>query len=529
MSETNNETIGLKTIIVRLLREWKLFLAAFLFSFIPAILYLIYYPKTYEITARIQLQEDTEAKSAIPAGLGAAASMISTFGFGGSLGAINIDDELSTLSSNRVLSTTIEKLGMPFVYTLPSDPFFKLYTPPFTLRIDHATAQSLDEAFALTFDFNAQGVTIEIESLTIDPIELQYPTLPAQIALPFGTLYTDITRAEELTDGYTLNVTLSPPTWRADEIAEKLNIEEYSKTANVIDISYQDHERQRAKDLINGLIDNYNKQAKAHKADEARKQLTFCDSSLLSATQTLIEIDSKVEQYKRKNNITTPTIDLTLYSTQSAEIQKKLIELETQTHLVEMIEEYVSAPENQYNLIPQMDENEAITLYNESLLERTRIIENSDISNPMATSLTQKVTQLRQNVIITLQNQKKSINLSIAELKDKVITLDKRMHIFPAFERELSDLERQRLIYQGVYLTLLQKREEAALTASSSTKERAHILDAAYVKERPTGPRKLYALIGMMIITLLLPISYLFCKEQYLSISNEFQSKDQLA
>ena len=46
--ENNDEVIGLKGIIVRYLRHWKLFLIVFILSFIPAILYLVFYPRTYK-------------------------------------------------------------------------------------------------------------------------------------------------------------------------------------------------------------------------------------------------------------------------------------------------------------------------------------------------------------------------------------------------------------------------------------------------------------------------------------------------
>ena len=60
MEVKDNETIGLKSIIVGYLLHWKLFAGVFLFSLLPAVLYLILYPRTYEIMARIQIQEDKD-------------------------------------------------------------------------------------------------------------------------------------------------------------------------------------------------------------------------------------------------------------------------------------------------------------------------------------------------------------------------------------------------------------------------------------------------------------------------------------
>ena len=92
MEVKDNETIGLKSIIVRYLLQWKLFLGVFLFSIIPAVLYLIYYPRTYEMMARIQIQEDKDLGGG-SFGLGEAAGLMKSFGLGGgSSSVINIED-----------------------------------------------------------------------------------------------------------------------------------------------------------------------------------------------------------------------------------------------------------------------------------------------------------------------------------------------------------------------------------------------------------------------------------------------------
>ena len=96
MEVKDNETIGLKSIIVRYLLHWKLFLGVFLFSIIPAVLYLIYYPRTYEMMARIQIQEDKDLGGG-SFGLGEAAGLMKSFGLGSvSGGVVNNDDELMT-------------------------------------------------------------------------------------------------------------------------------------------------------------------------------------------------------------------------------------------------------------------------------------------------------------------------------------------------------------------------------------------------------------------------------------------------
>ena len=128
MEVKDNETIGLKSIIVRYLLHWKLFLGVFLFSIIPAVLDLIYYPRTYEMMARIQIQEDKDLGGG-SFGLGEAAGLMKSFGLGSvSGGVVNIDDELMTLTSNKMLRDMVLKLGANVDYCEPFSLGYRLYS-----------------------------------------------------------------------------------------------------------------------------------------------------------------------------------------------------------------------------------------------------------------------------------------------------------------------------------------------------------------------------------------------------------------
>lgn len=127
MEVKDNETIGLKSIIVRYLLQWKLFLGVFLFSIIPAVLYLIYYPRTYEMMARIQIQEDKDLGGG-SFGLGEAAGLMKSFGLGGgSSSVINIEDELMMLTSNKLLRDMVLDLGVNVEYSEPYSFGYRLY------------------------------------------------------------------------------------------------------------------------------------------------------------------------------------------------------------------------------------------------------------------------------------------------------------------------------------------------------------------------------------------------------------------
>ena len=119
MEEQDNEVIGLKSIIVGYLLRWRLFVGVFIFSLIPALLYLFLYPRTYEISARILIQDEKDLGGG-SFGLGEAAGLMKSFGLGGvGGGGINIEDELMVLSSNKLLREMAFELGVNVDYTKP--------------------------------------------------------------------------------------------------------------------------------------------------------------------------------------------------------------------------------------------------------------------------------------------------------------------------------------------------------------------------------------------------------------------------
>ena len=105
----------------------------------------------------------------------------------------------------------------------------------------------------------------------------------------------------------------------------------------------------------------------------------------------------------------------------------------------------------------------------------------------------------------------------------KKAILDK-MESVPSVEKEYVDFKRQQEIYQAVYLILLQKREEIALSINNQ-RDRARIIDAAFVKQRPVAPRKLFAVLGILAFTLILPVGVLFIKEQFIALKSEFNKR----
>jgi uncharacterized protein involved in exopolysaccharide biosynthesis len=150
-------------------------------------------------------------------------------------------------------------------------------------------------------------------------------------------------------------------------------------------------------------------------------------------------------------------------------------------------------------------------------MDRERALKTATEDNPIVVNLTTQADQLRESVFQMIDNSHKAMVLAKKDLDNNEKQLLKKMDAVPEQVRIFVDYTRQQEIFQGVYLILLQKREEIALSIGQNV-DKAKMIDAAFVMKKPVQPRKLYAAIGLVVLTLFISIGWLFCKEQTVAI-----------
>ncbi|MDR1201540.1 MAG: tyrosine protein kinase [Tannerellaceae bacterium] len=531
MDVKDNETISLKSILVNYLLHWKLILVVGFIAVILAVFYLIFYPKTYETMARVQIQDENNPLSSGGLALGDAAGIMKSFGLGGiSAGSIVIDDEIAMFTSNRLLSEMIYKLGLYAEYTKPYS-FYRLYDEkPLTVTVDSAVCYQLEYEIEFKVVSSANKIDIKamVESDNDREESFQFASLPAVVKMKEGEFVFSHTLLGQSNPDYTLYVVIRPLTSVSDDLASEFTIEEISKTSNVIEFNTTDYERRRSKDMFNTLIALYNERSQEYKNELAVHSIAFLNERIDSVTNELFVIEKKIEDYKAKNRITMVESDVQYYVEYMRDLQTKMIEAEAQSHTIKLMDSFVKDKGNRYKIIPsllstgQESETNPFSLYNQALLERERLIRNTGEDNPLLPSLNAQIDKLREGVFQMIDNAHQSIQLVINELKEKEQSLFNRMGEVPQQERIYVDYKRSQEILQGMYLILLQKREEIVLSIAQ-TKEKAKIIDPAFNMPRPIAPRKLYAAIGIVFFTLLITVGWIYGKKQLTELIEEFQ------
>lgn len=527
--QKDSDVISLRKVFVNYLHHWKVFAIVGGLSIVLAVLYLELYPKTYEIMSRMRIEADSQLGNG-SVGLGEAAGLMKSFGLSGGSGTtISIEDELATLSSNQLLREMVLELGINVTYKKPFS-FYSLYEEcPIVVAPDSTTQKTLNTDVVLTVNLNADGsVKVKVKSGK----DYSFSSLPATLNIDQGVFSISYKKPNDQLKSEKVEVCVSPADWIAEDIFDSFVIEEYSKTANTIELTCNDHDVKRGEDMLNTLMTIYNRKSQSKKKREGTKSMLFLDGRINGVMQELNNIEREIEAYKIKNQMTDIQYDVQFYAETMKDLRLKIIELETQDQIIRLLDNYIKDPKNKYSLVPPLmsaqdgEKGGAITAYNEALIEREKLQKSSKTNNPLVEIADSQLDKLRESAYVSIDNAQKSIQYVLSDLKSKEKILLDKMGNVPTYEREYLDYKRQQEVLQGVYLILLQKKEEIALSLGEE-KDKGYIIDYAFVKKNPIAPRKLFAVLFVILLTVVVPVVYIFCKEQLVALIAEYRNSKQ--
>jgi uncharacterized protein involved in exopolysaccharide biosynthesis len=527
MESKDKETIGLKSILVKYILHWKLFLAAFIFSLVPAILYLMFIPRTYEFMAAIQLQTEKESSMSSFAA-GEAAGLMKSFGIGVGGGSLSVDDEVAILTSNRMLRMMILDLGLNVLYSKPYSFYYMYRDAPLKLTTDMAAMADVNDEYRFTVSVKPDKIKVKVTSYPGGfNGTYSFTSLPATIRAGSNEFTLDYGREAPPGKSFNLNIRCVPASWMAEDLKQNILIEEISNSSNVLEISCSEHSIERGKDMLNTLVKKFNEDTEAYKCAEDNKIMEFVNGRIALVSSDLAKVEMDIETFKKKNEMTLLESDVIFYSETIKELQTLIIETEAQSRLIDMLDEYIKDPANKYSVIPPLftaadGEKGSVSLYNEAIAKRDKFLISSNEKNPMFKMADSQVEKLRTGVFVMIENAQKSTAKTLEELRTKEKQALSKMKSIPEKEREYLTYYRDQEILQGLYLMLLQKREETILSLGTKN-ERARVIEPAYVMKKPLGPRKLYAAIGILALTLVIPVGYLFAKDLFVSLKEEYK------
>lgn len=280
----------------------------------------------------------------------------------------------------------------------------------------------------------------------------------------------------------------------------------------------------KSEDILNTITRQYNIEGVKDRNLEAQNTQDFINGRLQIISEDLAGIEGEKEVFKRNNQITDLDVQTNIAVSNSNDNIKQLVNYSTQLDLINSI----FAVSSQERLLPSNMglsnvTEEYITKYNNMLLTRDKTLKQATAQNPSVVQLNREINELRNLIRDNLMESKASLQVQIANLKSQLNSDQTKIYNFPKQERIFRGIERQQNLKEQLYLYLLQKREENAITLAV-TAPKAKILNPAYTIG-VISPKQQQIILGALLAGFLLPIFALYGK--YAS-DNKVHTKDQL-
>ena len=524
--ESKEENIDVKELLFKYLIHWPWFVGAVVACLIAAWVYLYMSTPVYNISATVLIKDDKKGGSA------GMLSGLESLGLDGMISSSqNIDNEIEVLRSKTIVKEVVEDLGLYISYTdedeFPSRNIYK--TSPVQVSLTPQEADLLEEPMIVKMALQPQGsmdVTVKIDD---DEYQKHFEKLPAVFPTDKGTLAFFLTpdsvlsskkTLEETTDlektTRNITATINKPLTVAKWCCKNMTIEPTSKTTSVAVISLKNSNVQRGKDFINKLLEMYNINTNNDKNEVAQKTAEFINERISIISKELGSTEKDLESFKRGAGITDLTSDAQIALTGSAEYEKKRVENQTQINLLQDLQKYMR--NEGYEVLPSniglQDVNlaAAINRYNDVLVERKRLLRTSTENNPTIINLDTSISAMKENVQVSLDRVLRGLFITKADLDREANRYSRRISEAPGQEREFVSIARQQEIKAGLYLMLLQKREENAITLAA-TANNAKIIDDAIADDAPVSPKRKMIYLIALVLGVGIPVGVIYLLE----------------
>ena len=513
--EEKEEKTDFKAVLFKYTIHWPWFVACILLCMAGAWLYLRYTPPVYNISASVIIK-DNDKNSKASSGM----ADLEDLGFYSSIN--NFDNEVEILQSRTLIKKVVEELNLYISYAAKSSFHdIELYkSSPVKVWITPEEAQKLPAPAYINLTLqpgNKLNVKIAIGE---QEYSKQFDKLPALLTTPSGTFSFTPADSTIAKSEQKIMATGSSPRSGGSSYRGALSIEPTSKSTTIAQISVKSTHTQRGMDFINKLVEIYNRDANDDKNEVATKTAEFIDERINIINGELGTTEQELETFKRDAGLTDLKSDAQLALSENSEYEKKRAENSTQLRLVQFLAGYANNPDHAYEVLPvnvgltDTGLAELINRYNEMLLERKRLLRSSQENNPVVVNLDASIRAMRSNVLTTISSVQRGLTITQADLERQAGKYAGRITNAPGQERQLVSISRQQEIKAGLYLMLLQKREENAITLAS-TANNARIVDEALADAIPVSPKGKMIYLVALILGIALPVAVIYIIELF--------------
>lgn len=502
--EEEEQSVNVREILTKYLYHWPLFVIGVVLCLSIGFIYLRYASPIYVVNTSILIKDDKKGPSA------GAADLLNQLDMFGSTKVV--DNEIEILKSKTLMRQVVDRLNLMITYksegrVVDSDIYNR---KPVTIDVIQMDTTLYGKSLTLTFP---SATTYQLYD------EESGKTVKGEIGKllrnQFGIYRVNITgNHKKFRD---LSISINDPQEVTDKYLSKLTVALASKQSTVLTLSLETSVPQKGKDILNALVQVYNEAELTDKNRTTQSTIQFINERLKLISGELTEVEKDVEGFKSSRGLTDISNDANLFLDNVKANDAKLSEVNLQISVIKDVQRYVNSNSAQEKLPSTLGINDPVLLsqinqLSELQLQRDRLLATTTEDNPLVQPITKQIETTRAGIRANIENISRSLNNTKNSLEGNNSQFQGSIKKIPGQERQLISIKRQQTIKETLYLYLLQKKEEAALSYASAVVD-SRIVDAAYSSKTPIKPRKPLILLGALILGIVIPVGIIYIRE----------------
>ena len=511
-----------KIIYTTLILNWQWFVLSLIICLSAAAIMLRYTTPMYQSYAKLLIKDDNNGGRR-----GGRSYIANSSTLGMMTNTEGIDNEMEILKSTALATEAVKQLKLYTVYTLEGriKDHLLYKNQPVNVDLDVAHIETLKRPISLVIDKEENGklhVTGTYTYVPEDPdkpsktyaINRTFDVLPARISTSVGIITFTANTLSPMPEDRNELVTIYPPKMIAGKYSGALTVNQLSKSTSIAGLTLTDEMPQRANDYLKQLVFSYNMQANEDKNEIAMRTEQFINSRLEKINTELGATEGSLEATKRQYKIVSPEATGTLGFTNTDQFTQKLADMDMQIELLHSLQQYMNEPGNKYQTLPSnvgLNDAAASTLindYNKIVMERNRLLRSANENSPTITPLTAQLDDLSSSIRRAMTQVQRNAQIQRNSIQQEFNRYSSMIYSSPEQERVLNQIGRQQEVKSGLYLMLLQKREENSISLAA-TADKGKLIDDP-VSFGQISPKKSIILLIALVIGLAVPTIVLF-------------------
>lgn len=512
------EGLDLKQILSRILANWYWIALSVLVCLACANLYVRYKTPNYKISARVLVNDEKKG-----AGLSGGGDLLGDLG--GLLGTKStVDNEAEILKTRYLMEQVVKDMNLNITYyrkgTLKK---VELYESPYQVKVVAGADTIKATDVEVSFLKNNQ---VSVSADGIDTLV----ALDRSFTIPFVGVVQIIkgTAVPVLEEKYAFNI-MSVDS-KVIALMDAITVEVKNKQVTIIDLSLTHAIPKKGEDILSKLIEKYVQANLTDKNEVADSTVKFIQNRLAYIGGELGGLEGNIQNFKQENNLADMTEQSKLLVQTTGQYVNDLGKIETQISILKSLQDYLKDEGKNKRVLPSslipadLVFNGAVEKYNSLTLERARRLIGVTEANPGIQLMDKEIANARADIESNISTTLDGFLITRNRINGQMKKAEGQVRNVPKVERNYLNLARQQQIKQELYIFLMQKSEETAISKTSNIAN-SKTIDPPKSEVKPFSPKRMVVYLFGMVAGLVIPLALMYVKDL---LNDKIQTKEDI-